>query len=100
LDGQVQVFRGVSLDLVQSQDFTPSDFWQTVQVDILDFTTTDGEIVTVRFYGWNSGGWLGMLDFDNVTLEGLVAPAPEPSPATLMLVGMMMFLGRCVLRRD
>jgi hypothetical protein len=97
--GQVQVFQGVGLALVDSQDFSLGGTTQSVTVNFLDFTTLEAETVTFRIYGWDAGHRNGWLDLDNITLGGTVRQAPEPSPATLMLVGVMLFLGRCVLRR-
>jgi hypothetical protein len=99
LQGQVQILQGAGLTLVGSQNFNPSGTPLNVTVNSFNFTTLDGETVTFRIYGWASGhknGWLGL---DNFTLEGVVMLAPEPSPATLMLVGVMLFVGRCALRR-
>lgn len=99
LSGQVQILQGLSLTPVDSQDFSPLGVWQNVVVSFTDFTTLDGESVTIRLYGWNSGHNNGWLDFDNVTLEGSVLQTPEPSPAVLISCGILLFFLRCRLHR-
>ena len=99
LNGRVQVFQGLSLTPVDSQDFSPLGVWQNVVVNFARFSTLHGESVTIRLYGWNSGHNNGWLDFDNIALEGSTLLAPEPSPAVLMTCGFFLFFLRCALHR-
>jgi hypothetical protein len=99
LNGQIQVFQGVSLTLKGTQDFGPVGIWQNVVFDFTDFTTLDGETVTLRFYGWNAGHANGWLDLDSVTVNGSAAVVPEPSAAVFLSCGFLLLFARGALRR-
>ncbi len=99
LNSEVRIFTGVSLTLVDSQNFSPVGAWQNVVVNFSNFTSMDGETVTIRLYGWSSGHQNGWLALDNVRLEGSLSPVPEPSPTVLVSCGFLVFFVRCALRR-
>ena len=96
--GEVQIFQGLSLTPVASQSFTPVVPSQHVYFDFADFTSLDGEPITVRFYAWAAGHKDGWMDIDNVTVEGSVSPIPEPSAATMMSLGILLFLVNSAMR--
>jgi len=100
LNGQVQIYQGPGLNSLGLQNFGLGGGIQSVLFDFVDFTTQAGETVTVRFYGWNAVHRNGWLDLDNVTINGSSSPVivPEPSSASFMLVGFLMFLLHSLIR--
>lgn len=99
LNVQVQIFEGVSLTLKGTQNYSATGVSQNLLFDFPDFTTLDGEVVTVRLYGWNAGHANGWLDLDSVAVNGSTAPIPEPSTAALLSYGFLLFFATTALRR-
>jgi hypothetical protein len=65
--------------------------------DFTDFTTTVGQGVTVRFYGWDAKNKNDWLQFDNVAVNGIAA-VPEPANVALACFGLL-FAGVTLGRR-
>jgi hypothetical protein len=82
-----------------SQSFNISATQTSVSFDFADFTGTDGQGITVRFYGWGSlNKNQGELDFDNVTINGALNPVPEPVNIALIAFGLC-FAGTAASRK-
>jgi len=85
--GQVEIFLGAGLTSKGSQTFSPTSGTAPVTFDFTDFDTGFAEAVTIRFYGWNSSGAAGLLEFDNVAINGVLA-IPEPINVALAVFGL------------
>jgi hypothetical protein len=93
-NGEVALFINGSATPYATQLFTPTTVLTTVNFNFAALTESDNATTAeFRFYGWNTTGPGERLSFDNVTTNGTITNAPEPSGRWSILLPVSLILG-------